>query len=488
MGRRSTRFGVLAVALTAASFAAAAPAGAAERFAAVGGTGGEPCLETAPCSIEVAINDANGGTNDDVTLLGGVPPAAPYVTSTALLIPTGVTVHGAAGARPVIETDPGSAIGIELNAASVLRDVVVEYSGTNFPAVRLTGGGLLERVTAHATPAAGSTSGGCATFDGGTPVIRDSICWHDQAGANGGGVEARNGSATPQTLTLRNVTAVSSNARPGLFAVRSGGGALTVNATNVIAQSGTGSDVGQIQGLSADAVNLAYSNYDSEADTSAGTITNPGSATNQTAPPQFVNAAAGDFRQLPTSAGTIDLGTAAGLLIGELDFEGQPRTSGAAPDIGADERQSPTTTTLACAPGSLTLGAGSSTCTATVTDTAGSPTTPTLSVAFTTDGAGTFSGAGSCSLTQVTPGQASCSVTYTPTAVGSGSHQITAGYGGDQTHEPSQGSTAVSVLSPPVAAPPAFDLAAAIKKCKKKRPKGPKRKKCIRRAKKRAGG
>lgn len=179
------------VALTAASNVAAAPAGAANRFAAVGGTGGEPCVETNPCSIEVAINAGDGGNDDDVTLLGGVPPAAPYVTSTPLSIPIGVTVHGAA---------------------------------------------------------------------------------------------------------------------------------------------------------------------------------------------------AGDFRQLPTSAGTIDLGTATGLQIGELDFEGQPRTSGAAPDIGADERQRPTTTTAACAPNSLTLGAGSSTCTATVTDTAGSPTTPTLSVDFTTNG------------------------------------------------------------------------------------------------------
>jgi hypothetical protein len=34
--------------------------------------------------------------------------------------------------------------------------------------------------------------------------------------------------------------------------------------------------------------------------------------------------------------------------------------------------------------------------------------------------------------------------------------------------------------------PPSFNLAAAIKKCKKKFPKGKKRKKCIKRGKKRA--
>jgi hypothetical protein len=87
-------------------------------------------------------------------------------------------------------------------------------------------------------------------------------------------------------------------------------------------------------------------------------------------------------------------------------------------------------------------------------------------------------------------------VTYTPTAIGSGSHQITASYPGDSTHEPSQGTAVVTVLSPSALTPPGvtppatpappFDLRAAIKKCKKKFPKGPKRKKCIKRAKKRA--
>ena len=327
MGRRFSRVGVLVVAVTAASLVAAGPAGAANRFAAVGGAGGEPCLETDPCSIEVAINAADGGNDDDVTLLGGVPPAAPYVTSTPLSIPIGVTVHGAAGARPVIETDAENAVGVELHAGSALRDVVVEYSGINNPAVRLTGGGMLERVTAHATSGSGSTSGGCGTLDGGAPVIRDSICWHDEpGGSNGGGVEARNGSADPQTLTLRNVTAVSSNARPGLFAVRSSGGALVVNATNVIAQSGTGSDVGQIAGLSADAVNLDHSNYNTEADT-AGTITNPGSGTNQTLPPELVNAAGGDFRQLSTSTGTIDLGRSTGVVNGSSSARSTSRAS-----------------------------------------------------------------------------------------------------------------------------------------------------------------
>jgi hypothetical protein len=89
----------------------------------------------------------------------------------------------------------------------------------------------------------------------------------------------------------------------------------------------------------------------------------------------------------------------------------------------------------------------------------------------------------------VSASQGRCQITYTPTAVGTGSHQITGMYGGDADHVASQGAAQVGVLSPailpvsPTAPPPR--RAAAIKKCKKKFPKGPKRKKCIKKAKRR---
>jgi hypothetical protein len=460
----------------------AAPASAANRFAEVGGDGPEPCLASDPCSLVTAVNSA--AANDDVTLLGGLSPD-PYVTSTALVVASNVTVHGTPGALAVIETDVGNAPAVTLGAGSVLRDVDVEHTGTNFAAVVLSGGGTLERVISHAS--GGSTAGGCQTAEGGSPVIRDSVCWHDGSGGNGGGVEGRNASTSAQTLTLRNVTAIATNARPAIRATRVDGGALTINATNVIAQSSTGPDVGYTAGFTPNAITLDHSNYDSEDDVN-NVITNPGTGTaaaNQTTAPVFV--AAGDFRQSPTSTGTIDLGTTSGQLMGELDLEAQERSVGA-PDIGADELGHETSTSIACVPASLTLGAGSSSCTATVFDTVGA-LLPTGEVAFASSGTGTFGG-GACTLAFVSDSVASCEITYTPAAVGN--DQITGSYPGDASHEESQGSTAVGIASPAGPGPgtgsqsTSFDLKAAIRKCKKKFPKGKKRKKCLKRAKKRA--
>ena len=101
---------------------------------------------------------------------------------------------------------------------------------------------------------------------------------------------------------------------------------------------------------------------------------------------------------------------------------------------------------LHCAPGAVVAG-HATTCTPTVTDLLTTPSTPTGTINFSSSGTGTFSSPGSsCTLAPAaTARQASCSVTYTPSAVGSGTHTITASYPGDATHAPSQADTAVRV-------------------------------------------
>src|SRR5206468_264860 len=92
-------------------------------------------------------------------------------------------------------------------------------------------------------------------------------------------------------------------------------------------------------------------------------------------------------------------------------------------------------TSVDCVPPSVPVD-GSTTCTATVSDTAGTgASTPTGTVSWTSDGAGTFSAA-SCTLDAT----GKCSVSYTPTALGTGTHKITGSYGGDPKHATSSGS------------------------------------------------
>ena len=88
---------------------------------------------------------------------------------------------------------------------------------------------------------------------------------------------------------------------------------------------------------------------------------------------------------------------------------------------------------------------------ATVTDTAaGTASTPTGTLGFESDGAGSFDpNTNQCTLTQTSPGVASCLVTYTPhtsnTPTPTRTDTITATYGGDTTHAGSSGTGAVAV-------------------------------------------
>lgn len=102
-----------------------------------------------------------------------------------------------------------------------------------------------------------------------------------------------------------------------------------------------------------------------------------------------------------------------------------------------------TSTRLDCVP-SAPVVAQEVQCTATVTDAdAGTPSGPTTTVSFSGGGAGAFAPASNCTLTG-SGSSRSCEVTFTPSAAG-GPHGITADYGGDATHEPSDDSVDLTV-------------------------------------------
>lgn len=102
-------------------------------------------------------------------------------------------------------------------------------------------------------------------------------------------------------------------------------------------------------------------------------------------------------------------------------------------------------TTVSCLP-TLGVAGQASTCTATVSDTAGA-VTPSGLVDFTSSADNTFKG--SCRLSPTaTTGTASCTAAYTPPAA-SASTTITARYLGGVSHEPSFGTTLFQVVNPP---------------------------------------
>jgi parallel beta-helix repeat protein len=102
-----------------------------------------------------------------------------------------------------------------------------------------------------------------------------------------------------------------------------------------------------------------------------------------------------------------------------------------------------TTTSVNCGAGTpTTTYGGSISCVATVTAASGT-TSPSGTVAWTSNGAGPFV-TSPCTLSG-TGGSASCSVTYTPTSVGTGAHLITASYAGDTNFLASIGSQTVTV-------------------------------------------
>ncbi|MBI5295993.1 MAG: right-handed parallel beta-helix repeat-containing protein [Chloroflexi bacterium] len=117
-----------------------------------------------------------------------------------------------------------------------------------------------------------------------------------------------------------------------------------------------------------------------------------------------------------------------------------------------------TTTSVNCGAGTptTTYGTGIS-CVATVVRSGGS-NTPTGNVNWATNGSGSFA-TSPCTLSG-SGGTATCSVTYTPSAVGTGSHLITASYAGDTNFFASSGTQTVTVA--PKAASVTPDIATKV--------------------------
>jgi hypothetical protein len=182
-------------------------------------------------------------------------------------------------------------------------------------------------------------------------TVRDSVILSDGPGSTAVSSQSL---VSGLTGVLRNVTAIatgteSTGARAEYTAFLMFPGSYTLNMSNVIAQ-GSAYDLRALPGPEGPGhIVASNSNFDTSIASGSATITG---GNNQTTPPLFVSAAAGDFRPAAGSP-TIDAGSTD--QIGTVDLAGNPRALGAAPDIGAYEFVPPAVPVVTPELGSLTM-------------------------------------------------------------------------------------------------------------------------------------
>jgi hypothetical protein len=321
----------LSLVAVAGLLAIPSPVQAASRFAEPLGNGPEPCLQGDPCNIQVAVESGAVMNGDEIVVL----PGEYQLGGDVLVVNDVIDLHGQSGqsrprlfstAIPAVQSAVGS------TSTTVVRDLEI-HKTTSGTAIQIFQAPMtVERAIV--------TSAGFAACNPARTgaLIRDSVCWNT---GQGSAVNFNTSGNVTNTAQLRNVTAVttgSAGLRFGLLLDASGGADLILDARNVIAVGATvdvRAETNSDPSTSA-TLTLANSNYDAADTVGAATSVTPvGSPTNQVAAPFLANPSMGDFHQLSGSP-TIDAG-AANPLLGLSDLDGDPRTLGAGPDIGADE-------------------------------------------------------------------------------------------------------------------------------------------------------
>jgi hypothetical protein len=456
----------------------ATTAAASVRYAAPGANGKDPCSDAKnPCPLYLAAGRNNGTAStikagDKVVLAPGLyqEEAGDLSPAHTVWIKPGVTVEGATGPFKSVVSLHSSAgyygafviegEGVE-GHDTVLKDVEIESSSTHSDLTLVSG--VVEDVVARST--AGPIYGAivCEIYDG---VLRDSACITEGSEASAVGVMTANQAEAHKigedfhlgsqlTPVLRNVTAIGSGPKTRGLGFKLERETGIVDATNVIAK-GTEFDALAIAEDNASVtIEFDHSAFDpgkagTKTTTGGTAAVNGGGANGNIAAAPVL--ASDHIHQLGGSP-TVDAG-AADPGLGAFDLDGEQRSIGTAPDIGADELGHQTASAVSCDPATLQAGEGATTCTATVADLATGGSPPTGSVVFATASGGKFTPNASCELAPTGPASASCSLGYAPLTVNGGAEvqTIQASYGGSLIHDRSHAFTAIEVELPAPAA------------------------------------
>ncbi|MBJ7331605.1 MAG: hypothetical protein JHC95_17050 [Solirubrobacteraceae bacterium] len=312
---------VLSVAL-ALTCVSAAPAAAFERFAAPNASTGAACSAGDPCRLKTALTGAGSvppAAPNTVTLLPGTYDADDY---DLFVSPGGQTIlRGAPGQpRPTITgSDPAQVI--RASGGNVLRDLIIEQTGTGSGLETLPGATLpllIENTTVR-------SAGAAALRLDDKAIVRNSTAIASKAG----GI-AVSATVYGNTTRLVGVTALA----PGGTAI-SGFNALAAPASlelvNTVARGAVDLEYGSGPGGGPLAVQLTTSAVRSSAEV-------PGAGSGPATGSRLDLAALTLDADGRPAAGSplIDAGTVVGDL-GDTDVEGRARSQGPVPDVGAFE-------------------------------------------------------------------------------------------------------------------------------------------------------
>ena len=340
-----SRQSVVPVLTLAIVLAVSATAGAAVRYAAPNGDGpGGACKQANPCDIQVAVEHPSVEDGDEIV----VKPGAYNIGANEITVTNDVFLHGRRGNPASITADPTGvddrgvvrtdSPGADAITARIEDLVLIGVASTRGALFTFGDTPRISRVTAIATEALVATC-----FPPETPgYLRDSACINQSQGRAIGATIGGAGAVT-DTFNLVNVTAAATGTFSTSHAidfVAQGAHGITITGVNVIATGGTTAGAfdirGEEDGTGPVTMTFTNSNFDESVGETGATVSAPGSPTNQTLAPIFLNPAAGDYRQVPVSP-TVNAGDAGASLLGKFDVEGDPRIFGPAPDIGFDE-------------------------------------------------------------------------------------------------------------------------------------------------------
>lgn len=292
------------------------------RYAGPNGSG-TGCTNSTPCALYEAIH--NSPSNTEIVIKSGIygSPGAPLTDTYTDNGRTSLTIHGETGKPvPLIYSGPQSAFLIYDGGTSVSHLNLVS-SATNGAFVQFDGSADHLAVVATA-----ASTYACGIFG----VLSDSLCV--ATGAGSAALETE--SSATSTAQFVGVTALATDNGVGLQIGSGTGATVTGTIRNSILRGAFADVYATPDSGSTTVVDLGHtdSRPDHQSSAGSGTATFTNSGGNIATAPTFVDAAHGDYRETASSP-TIDKGRS--VAAADTDLAGNPRTIGAAPDMGAYE-------------------------------------------------------------------------------------------------------------------------------------------------------